>query len=405
MAALAVLLVMAMAVLAAATAATATATTPRPFFVFGDSLVDSGNNNYLVTTARADSPPYGIDHPTHRATGRFSNGLNVPDIISEHLGAEPVLPYLSPHLDGRKLLVGANFASAGVGILNDTGIQFVSKLASTSSKYDAWNGKHKETRTNTLHIFACVQVNIIRMEKQLRYFEQYQNRVRRLIGEEATRRLVRSALVLITLGGNDFVNNYYLLPFSARSREFALPDYVSYLISEYRTILQQLHGLGARRVLVTGSGPIGCAPAELATRSANGERDIELQRAAALYNPQLVRMTRELNAQFGSDVFIAVNAYRMHMDFISAPAAYGFITSKVACCGQGPYNGVGLCTAFSSICPDRSLYAFWDNFHPTERANRIIVSQFMAGSPDYMHPLNLSTILAMDAAAATTAMP
>ena len=75
--------------------ATATATPPRAFFVFGDSLVDSGNNNYLATTARADSPPYGLDYPTHHATGRFSNGRNVPDIISEYLGAEPALPYLS----------------------------------------------------------------------------------------------------------------------------------------------------------------------------------------------------------------------------------------------------------------------------------------------------------------------
>ncbi|KAL8210576.1 hypothetical protein R6Q57_005013 [Mikania cordata] len=55
---------------------------PRAFFVFGDSLVDSGNNNYLATTARADSPPYGIDHPSHRPTGRFSNGYNIPDLIS-----------------------------------------------------------------------------------------------------------------------------------------------------------------------------------------------------------------------------------------------------------------------------------------------------------------------------------
>lgn len=54
----------------------------RAFFVFGDSLVDNGNNNYLATTARADAPPYGIDYPTHRATGRFSNGLNIPDLIS-----------------------------------------------------------------------------------------------------------------------------------------------------------------------------------------------------------------------------------------------------------------------------------------------------------------------------------
>ncbi|KAF3655511.1 GDSL esterase/lipase [Capsicum annuum] len=97
----------------------------RAFFVFGDSLVDNGNNNYLVTSARADSPLYGIDYPTHRATGRFSNGLNMPDIISEQLGMEPTLPYLAPELTGKRLLVGANFASAGVGILNDKGIQFV----------------------------------------------------------------------------------------------------------------------------------------------------------------------------------------------------------------------------------------------------------------------------------------
>lgn len=55
---------------------------PRAFFVFGDSLVDSGNNNYLATTARADAPPYGIDYPTRRPTGRFSNGFNIPDLIS-----------------------------------------------------------------------------------------------------------------------------------------------------------------------------------------------------------------------------------------------------------------------------------------------------------------------------------
>ena len=57
----------------------------RAFFVFGDSLVDSGNNNYLATTARADAPPYGIDYPTRRPTGRFSNGLNIADIISKFL--------------------------------------------------------------------------------------------------------------------------------------------------------------------------------------------------------------------------------------------------------------------------------------------------------------------------------
>jgi len=54
----------------------------RAFFVFGDSLVDNGNNNFLATSARANYPPYGIDFPTRQPTGRFSNGLNIPDLIS-----------------------------------------------------------------------------------------------------------------------------------------------------------------------------------------------------------------------------------------------------------------------------------------------------------------------------------
>ena len=74
----------------------------------------------------------------------------------------------------------------------------------------------------------------------------------------------------------------------------------------------------------------------------------------------------------------------------------GFTNVKVACCGRGPYNGIGLCTAASNVCADREVYAFWDPFHPTERANRIIVGQFMHGSTEYMHPMNLSTIIAMD---------
>ncbi|KAJ9703105.1 hypothetical protein PVL29_004747 [Vitis rotundifolia] len=335
----------------------------RAFFVFGDSLVDSGNNDYLVTTARADSPPYGIDYPTHRPTGRFSNGLNIPDIISEQIGEQPTLPYLSPQLTGERLLVGANFASAGIGILNDTGIQFL---------------------------------NIIRIYKQLEYFQQYQQRVTTLIGAAQTEQLVNQALVLITLGGNDFVNNYYLVPFSARSRQFSLPDYVRYLISEYRKVLRRLYELGARRVLVTGTGPMGCVPAELAMRSRNGECAVELQRAADLFNPQLVQMINGLNNEIGGDVFIAVNAHRMHMDFISNPRAYGFVTSKIACCGQGPYNGLGLCTIASNLCPNRDIYAFWDAFHPSERANRYIVRQILSGSTDYMHPMNLNNIMALD---------
>ncbi|XP_075647276.1 GDSL esterase/lipase At4g28780-like [Castanea sativa] len=335
----------------------------RAFFVFGDSLVDSGNNNYLATIARADSPPNGIDYPTHRPTGRFSNGFNLPDIISEQMGAERTLPYLSPELTGQKLLVGANFASAGIGILNDTGIQFVF---------------------------------ILRIFTQFELFQQYQQRLSTQVGQAQAKRLVNDALVLITLGGNDFVNNYFLTPFSARSRQFSIPDYCRYLISEYRKILRTLYELGARRVIVTGTGPLGCVPAELAMRSRNGECVPELQQAAGIFNAELAQMIQQLNRELGSNVFISANAFDMNMDIITNPQAHGFVTSKVACCGLGPYNGLGTCNPLSNLCPNRNAYVFWDPFHPTERTIRLIAQQIMTGSTEYMNPMNLSTIMAMD---------
>jgi hypothetical protein len=76
------------------------------------------------------------------------------------------------------------------------------------------------------------------MFSQLDNFEQYQRRLTALVGAQRAKQLVNQALVLITVGGNDFVNNYYLVPFSARSRQFSLPNYVKYLIVEYEKLLQ-----------------------------------------------------------------------------------------------------------------------------------------------------------------------
>lgn len=49
-------------------------------FIFGDSLVDNGNNNGILTLARANYMPYGIDFP-QGTTGRFTNGRTFVDIL------------------------------------------------------------------------------------------------------------------------------------------------------------------------------------------------------------------------------------------------------------------------------------------------------------------------------------
>lgn len=50
------------------------------YFIFGDSLADNGNNNHLLSQAKANFLPYGIDYPDG-PTGRFTNGRNYVDFI------------------------------------------------------------------------------------------------------------------------------------------------------------------------------------------------------------------------------------------------------------------------------------------------------------------------------------
>lgn len=56
-------------------------TIPAASFIFGDSLVDAGNNNYIGSLARANYGANGVDFPGGKATGRFCNGRTVADII------------------------------------------------------------------------------------------------------------------------------------------------------------------------------------------------------------------------------------------------------------------------------------------------------------------------------------
>lgn len=55
-------------------------------FIFGDSLIDVGNNNYLSSFAKSNYYPYGCDFRAG-PTGRFSNGRTVVDMLGWYLQA------------------------------------------------------------------------------------------------------------------------------------------------------------------------------------------------------------------------------------------------------------------------------------------------------------------------------
>ncbi|KAL6134770.1 hypothetical protein ACLB2K_066998 [Fragaria x ananassa] len=91
----------------------------KPLFVFGDSLFDAGNNNYINTpkTAQANFWPYGETYFGY-ATGRYTYGRQIPDFIAQYSNLPLIPPYLQPGLDD--YVYGVNFASGGSGALNES---------------------------------------------------------------------------------------------------------------------------------------------------------------------------------------------------------------------------------------------------------------------------------------------
>jgi len=77
--------------------------------VFGDSTVDTGNNNYIKTLIKGNHLPYGRDFPNHVPTGRFSNGKLAIDFLASTLNLkETVPPFLDPNLSNEELLTGVS---------------------------------------------------------------------------------------------------------------------------------------------------------------------------------------------------------------------------------------------------------------------------------------------------------
>ncbi|KAE8686010.1 GDSL esterase/lipase [Hibiscus syriacus] len=115
-------------------------------FIFGDSLVDAGNNNYLQTLSKANVPPNGIDFKASggQPTGRFTNGRTIGDIVGEELGVPNyAVPYLAPNSTGKAILNGVNYASGGGGIMNATGSIFVNRLG-LDIQIDYFNNTRKQ---------------------------------------------------------------------------------------------------------------------------------------------------------------------------------------------------------------------------------------------------------------------
>ncbi|KAL6909804.1 hypothetical protein ACP4OV_001463 [Aristida adscensionis] len=320
-------------------------------FIFGDSIVDPGNNNHRVTEAKANFPPYGQDFPGRVATGRFSNGKVPGDLLASKLGVKELLPaYLSDDLQLNDLLTGVAFASGGSG-------------------YDPLTSKIANARSST---------------EQLEFFQDYKDKVTRLVGEEEMTRVISQGVFFTIMGANDIANNYFAVPL--RRHEYDLPSYVDFLVSSAINFTTTLNDMGAKKIGFVGIPPLGCCPSQR-TLGGGPSRECEPLRneASELFNSKISAEIDRLNAErniYGSK-FAYIDIYYNLLDLIQNPALYGFKEVSKGCCGSTVLDAA-IFIAYHSACPNAVDYIFWDGFHPTEKAYNIVVDKLIQQNMKYL---------------------
>ncbi|XP_061373611.1 GDSL esterase/lipase At2g42990-like [Gastrolobium bilobum] len=307
--------------------------------VFGDSSVDSGNNNQIATVLKSNFRPYGRDFDGGRPTGRFCNGRVPPDFIAEAFGIKRYIPaYLDPSYTIKDFATGVCFASAGTGYDNAT----------------------------------SAVLNVIPLWKELEFYKEYQAKLRAHLGIDKANEILREALYLLSLGTNDFLENYYLLP--TRRFQFTETQYQDFLLGIAENFVKELYELGARKLGITGLVPMGCLPLERAINILGDHGCNEEYNNVALgFNNKLEKKITKLRKELPLLTLLFGNAFDILADICERPSFYGFEVVEKACCSTGTFEIGYLCSDKNPFtCTDASKYVFWDGFHPTEKTNRIV---------------------------------
>jgi outer membrane lipase/esterase len=306
------------------------------FYVFGDSLVDNGND--LIATGDLNFavpvPPSSSPHETY-FEGRFSNGPVEFEYLWQLLeGRKPgkrkaLTPYLeSPCEDGRPIREAVNFAFGGSG----TALTTISSNVAVPGLL------------GQVGLFACA-----------------------LRGQAPP----TDALYAIWSGGNDYIR--YLSPNPPQAN--LTPAQV---VSNISDSIFGLYALGARRIIVLNYPDLGRIPLVLGTPGSALLTGLVQQHnallAAALASPQLALLPGlelipvDVSAAF-NDLPSGANATLPALDALFPPPGPGQVPMSLCliidtdACQDVPTFDVGL------------NYVFWDVEHPTTEFHRLIATQ------------------------------
>lgn len=83
-----------------------------------------------------------------------------------------------------------------------------------------------------------VQQSVLSLPRQLEYLMHYKVKLRKLVGQKRAEDIIRTALFVMSMGTNDFLQDYYLDP--TRPKQFTVEEYQNYLVSCMANAIQVL---------------------------------------------------------------------------------------------------------------------------------------------------------------------
>jgi phospholipase/lecithinase/hemolysin len=219
---------------------------------------------------------------------------------------------------------------------------------------------------------------VIPLSQELDYFKEYKGRLKLAKGEAVADKIIAEALYIFSIGTNDFILNYFLVPL--RRAEYTPEEYIAYLIGFAEAAIRDVHELGARKIIFTGIPSFGCLPALRATNpDALGECNEEYNRVALSYNAKFQATIGRLHGELGPGTQVVyLDIYDKLHDIIASPSAFGFENTAEGCCGTGVIETSVLCAVDAALtCQDADKYVFFDAIHPTQRAYRILANEII----------------------------
>ncbi|KAL9463601.1 hypothetical protein AB3S75_001418 [Citrus x aurantiifolia] len=322
-------------------------------FIFGDSILDAGNNNYINTTTldQANFWPYGetfFKYPT----GRFSDGRLVSDFMAEYANLPLIPPFLQPGIINRgNYYSGVNFASAGAGALVET-----------------------------------FQGDVISLKTQLSYYKKVESWLREKLGNDEGRMRISRGVYLFSIGSNDYYAKILLTKGFTILNSFSESNHVGMVIGNLTTVIKEIYKTGGRKFAFMNVPDLGCLPVmRIMNAEKNGSCLEKATSLAKLHNEALSKQLFDIQKHLKGFKYSLFDLNSSLRKRINHPFKYGFKEGKAACCGTGQFRGVLSCGGKRPVkefelCENPNEYVYWDSIHLTEMANKQLAREMWNGA-------------------------